>query len=212
MPRGCNPWAWKKQCCDVLRSFFGRGFALLSHPSLRYSDWTARQWRHCVLSTYGAWLHGDPRGFRTRHHREHVEGDYRNPPPAGKYADKLNRSRKALKQSPIVLAPRWRKLVSASLVQRLSKLDAYVACAAVGGQHIHLLLKIPKGSSQVLLGKAKRHAWFVAREAGWTGRLWAKRGSAKPVRDRRHQARVYQYILGHAKQGAWIWVSPEIRR
>lgn len=30
-------------------------------------------WFHCIATTYGAWLYGDSRGFRTRHHREHVE-------------------------------------------------------------------------------------------------------------------------------------------
>jgi hypothetical protein len=30
--------------------------------------------------TYGTWLPGDPKGFRTRHHREHIEGDYKKPP------------------------------------------------------------------------------------------------------------------------------------
>jgi hypothetical protein len=38
-------------------------------------------WFHAIITTYGAWLDGDARGFRTRHHREHVEGDYKNPPP-----------------------------------------------------------------------------------------------------------------------------------
>jgi hypothetical protein len=40
-----------------------------------------RDWYHVTGSTYGAWLPGDPRGFRTRHHRQHVEGDYKDPPP-----------------------------------------------------------------------------------------------------------------------------------
>lgn len=37
-------------------------------------------WYHIMCHTYGTWLPGDPRGFRTRHHREHVEGDYKSPP------------------------------------------------------------------------------------------------------------------------------------
>ena len=43
-------------------------------------------WFHCISTTYGAWLYGDARGFRTRHHREHIVGDYRSPPPIEKYA------------------------------------------------------------------------------------------------------------------------------
>ena len=33
-------------------------------------------WYHVMCHTYGTWLPGDPKGFRTRHHREQVEGDY----------------------------------------------------------------------------------------------------------------------------------------
>lgn len=40
-------------------------------------------WCHCMGHTYGTWLPGDPCSFRTRHHRQHIEGDYRNPPPKG---------------------------------------------------------------------------------------------------------------------------------
>ena len=58
----------------------------------------SRKWFHCTTHTYGAWLYGDPRGFRTRHHREHVEGDYKNPPPKGKYDRQYQRSKKLLKQ------------------------------------------------------------------------------------------------------------------
>ena len=34
----------------------------------------------------------------TRHHREHVEGDYKDPPPTGKYDIKRRRSMEILKQ------------------------------------------------------------------------------------------------------------------
>jgi len=44
-----------------------------------------RDWYHCVVTTYGAWLRGDPRGWRSRHHREHIQGDYRRPPSSGTY-------------------------------------------------------------------------------------------------------------------------------
>jgi hypothetical protein len=57
----------------------------------------SRRWHHVVLTTYGAWLYGDVRGFRTRHHREHVDGDYKNPPPAEKYIAEERRSRESLR-------------------------------------------------------------------------------------------------------------------
>ena len=60
-------------------------------------------WFHIVISTYGAWLPGDPRGFRTRYHQEHVEGDYQHPPPAGVYEPRHEHSEGLLKEPPVVL-------------------------------------------------------------------------------------------------------------
>ncbi len=60
-------------------------------------------WFHVVLTTYGAWLPGDVRGFRTRHHREHIEGDYKSPPPQGVYTERLHRSQALLKQPEVRL-------------------------------------------------------------------------------------------------------------
>src|SRR5437763_7521183 len=95
-----------------------------------------RRWYHVIVTTYGAWLYGDARGFRTRHHREHVEGDYKNPPPPGKYEKKAARSRKLLKQPPVILTPEWRKTVGEAIRDRLLELGAVLLCVSVSGQHV----------------------------------------------------------------------------
>jgi hypothetical protein len=164
-----------------------------------------RVWYHVILTTYGAWLYGDPRGFRTRHHREHVEGDYKSPPPPGKYADQERRSRESLKQEPVVLPKDLRPVVGTALRERLEQLGVLVLCLSVGGQHVHILAKTPRGEARNLAGAAKLHAWHVLRSHGWRKKLWAKRGKEKPVRDREHQLNVYAYILSHAQEGAWVW-------
>jgi hypothetical protein len=43
-------------------------------PPLRPHKRDGRTWFHVVLTVYGNWLPGDPRGFRTPKHEEHVEG------------------------------------------------------------------------------------------------------------------------------------------
>lgn len=53
-------------------------------------------WYHIMGSTFGTWLPGDPKGFRTRHHREHVEGDYKNPPPKGTHDARWKRSKELM--------------------------------------------------------------------------------------------------------------------
>ena len=78
-------------------------------------------------------------------------------------------------------------------------------CAAVSRQHAHVLARLPRKFARPWSALAKKHAWFVARDHGWVGKMWGKRGKQDPVRDRRHQLNVYRYILEPKKQGAWVW-------
>jgi hypothetical protein len=83
---------------------------------------------------------------------------------------------------------------------------AFVMCLAQAGQHLHLLAKLPPGANPRLgMGLGKKHSFFEAKDRGWKGKLWAKRGKELKIRDRRHQLNVYHYILGHEQEGAWIW-------
>jgi hypothetical protein len=164
-----------------------------------------RAWFHLTAHSYGAWLHGDPRGFRTRHHREHVEGDYRNPPPEGEYADKYERSKELLKQAPVVFPTGWRSVVGGAFRDRLEQEGALVLCVSASGQHVHALAKMPPALARHWVGLAKRHVTFVLHERGWEGLVWAKRSKETPVKDRRHQLNVFDYILRHAREGAWVW-------
>lgn len=163
-------------------------------------------WFHFIETVYGAWLYGDSRGFRTRHHREHIEGDYKHPPPRGKYEFKRQKSFASLKQPPVVLPAPWRPVVGAALRDRILELGAFVLCLSQGGQHLHLLAKLPEeADARNWMGLAKKHAAFEAKEKGWKGKLWAKRGKEELVKNRSHQMNVYYYILDHAKEGAWVW-------
>ncbi len=80
----------------------GRAFPIAKHP---WNDWY-----HIMFHTYGTWLPGDPKGFRTRHHRGHVEGDYKNPPPPGTYDELWKRSKHLMKRDPVWLTYEQRKL------------------------------------------------------------------------------------------------------
>jgi hypothetical protein len=165
-----------------------------------------RCWYHLIVTTYGSWLYGDRRGFRTRHHREHVEGDYKNPPPASKYAELEQRSRKSLKQPPVKIPKPLRPVVGLALKERLEGLGGLVVAVAVCGHHVHVLAKIAQRKGRAWMGKAKLHVWFTLRQQhGWQGKLWGKRGKTIPVLDRQHQLHVYQYILDHVRQSGWIW-------
>jgi hypothetical protein len=161
---------------------------------------------HCISTTYGAWLYGDARGFRTRHHREHVEGDYKNRPPAGANSQKRMASVESLKQAALVIPPEWRQSIGESIRDKLFEKGVFVLCVAVCGQHVHLLAKFPRGTRPRLqMGLARKNSTFKAHERGWQGRLWGRRGKELKVKDRRHQLNIRRYIFAHRSEGAWIW-------
>ena len=76
-------------------------------------------WYHAALHTYGSWLLGDQRGWRSRHHREHVDGDYTHPPPKGKYDALLEYSKSLLKRDPVRIEFELRQFVLAALIDKL---------------------------------------------------------------------------------------------
>src|SRR6188508_1399655 len=93
-----------------------------SHPFKRVianKPWG--DWYHIMCHTYGTWLPGHPKGFRTRHHREHVDGDYKNPPPKGKYDKLWKRSRELMKRDPVYLTPEQRERAVAEFVRAFKK-------------------------------------------------------------------------------------------
>ena len=189
------------------------------------------RWLHCILGTYGSWLPGDPRGFRTRHHREHVEGDSRNPPPPGLYEHRHEHARELMRHPPMLLAPAHRVLVCRALARTLLEYTVELVDLSVGGQHVHVLCRFPQqlpphpdgrprrppGNLRTngpyaiaghILGRAKRAASVqMNRQAGKPqGRpLWARRPALKPIADRGHQLAVVRYIRNHAADGAAVW-------
>jgi len=61
---------------------------------------------------------GIPRGWRAQHHREHVEGDYKKPPPPGMYERLHARSRALMKREAVWIAADLRPIVVAAIVEK----------------------------------------------------------------------------------------------
>jgi hypothetical protein len=163
------------------------------------------KWFHVVLTTYGAWPPGDRRGFRTRLHREHIDGDYKKPPPRDRYQAREIWCRSLLQQAPVVIPRTLRPNVGGFVRDKLQRCGALVVCIAVAGQHIHFLAKMPKKSVRHWSGLAKKHTTFELRRLGWKGKVWGVRCKVVPIRDRGHQLNVYTYIVRHRQKGAWVW-------
>ncbi|MGA2583011.1 MAG: hypothetical protein ABSG31_07015 [Tepidisphaeraceae bacterium] len=165
-------------------------------------------WYHVIAHAYGSWLRGDPRGFRTRHHREHVEGDYKNPPPKGHF-DKLHAQSKSLMKREVVhIDGDLRQFVLDAAVEKLRGDSIEFLVASVDAKHLHVLGRFRDRRPREWIGRAKKHTSHSARQAGLReekGGLWGKRCGVHPIRDRRHQLNVFGYILKHASQGAVVW-------
>ncbi len=162
-------------------------------------------WYHVNGNTYGTWLRGDPRGWRARKHREHCEGDYKNPPSRGMYDDLLKLSRQRLECNPVLLD--WNAIVVAgqSLVEKLIDKSVEVIAFSLDKRHYHILARYPSTDVRWWVGLAKKHAFHELNALGRKGPLWAKRNRVLPLRDRRHQENTFEYILDHAYRGAWVW-------
>lgn len=162
-------------------------------------------WFHIVLTAYGTWLPGDPRGFRTRNHRQHVEGDYKSPPKED-YSGLHAKSALQMTHAPTRLVEDYREILGLALIEKLRRLGGFVLTAAVMEAHVHLLAKLPTDEARKWVGRAKKHAWFEMRDVGWQSKLWAKGAKVTPVRDLAHQRNCFRYIVRHHRQGGWVWV------
>jgi hypothetical protein len=183
-------------------------------------------WYHLNGNTYGTWIRGDERGWRARHHREHVEGDYHNPPDPSLHAAERIYSRTHT-DTPIHLSPEARAVACDELVATLLYQRTEIIACAVDDHHFHLLARFvlpekPTGSNpwesatrnqpiyayiRHLAGLAKSRSsravssFRLAPEGG----VWSKRFKITPIADRDHQLNAFSYIADHASRGATVW-------
>ena len=167
-------------------------------------------WYHCMGNTYGTWLPGDPRGFRTERERRHVDGDYRNPPPRGKY-EGLHRSMgESMNRGAVHLSVTLRAMARDEFLQSFAKWEIEVASISVGEIHFHVLARFADSDPRRYVGLAKKETTANMRrsgQVGWGG-LWGQKCECVPIRDNGHFWNAFGYILDHEKQGSAVWSNP----
>ena len=163
------------------------------------------RWRHLVLNTRCTWLHGDERGFRSRGHRIHSSGDYKNPPPPEEH-DGLRRYHLARFGEPVIIPEGARAAAGLAFVARLRKEGCPVLALAVADKHLHGLAEMPDDVPLIrqIVGRCKCCATDAIKDH-LTGRLWSEGGEFRPVDDRDHEHNVYGYILIRQGADAWTW-------
>lgn len=178
-------------------------------------------WYHCTLHTYGTWLRGDPRGWRARHHREHVEGDYKHPPPKGLYEKLHGRSKSLMTRDVVEIDNRpVIEFVLYTLVRRFEQYQVPFAIGSFDGVHAHLLIQCADHNPRILVGIAKQYATAQLKAhgsaVGFDGislkigeGIWGKRSHATPIKTSSHYDRTHLYISDHRFFGAAVWTLPQ---
>ncbi len=163
------------------------------------------RWMHIEWHTFGTWLPGDPRGFRSRDHRIHSSGDYRSPPPPGEHAGLHAYAKRVMHRAPVVLTGTQQIRICAQLEEKIEREGFEVALLSVSITHVHLLGRFDPASVGMEVGKLKRHSSHAIRDE-LPGRIWEARIDDRVIRDEVHWQGVYGYILDHSrKERAAIW-------
>lgn len=174
-----------------------------------------RNWYHVTAHAYGAWLRGDARGWRARHHREHVVGDYKHPPKPGAFAELHHRSATLMNREAVTFEEHVRSAVLLAMVEKLRASGVEVIIAALDSKHLHLLARFEDDRPRHWIGIAKKHSSHIVRQEGLridSGGLWGKRSRAEPIRDRAHQLNAFRYIAAHGAKGAIMWTFRDLKK
>jgi len=181
-----------------------------------------RDWYHCIGNTYGSWLPGDPRGWRTREHRQHIDGDYKSPPPRGKYDQWHEHSKGLMEREAVVLREDQQQIVLDVIAESLALNEILCAVISVSPMHAHVLARFVIGrrtSSGKLIADPARHYFGIARKRASRrlsengsippGGLWSKRTTIVPITDQSHLENVLDYIQRHIQEGAVIYLNDD---
>jgi hypothetical protein len=175
----------------------------IHYAALMTAPWN--DWYHCNGNTYGTWLRGDPRGWRSRHHREHVDGDYKNPPTEN-FAPQFRKSQKLLVKPPVLLTKAQTRIAGAAMVQRMLAANIELLSLSLDDHHFHLVARFPDHQPKRFIGYAKqRAAHELVQRCELTAPVWAKGCRCLPVAARAHQVRSVNYDIEHGRDGAFVW-------
>ena len=185
-----------------------------------------KRWFHGMVNSCGSWLRGDSRGWRERHHRKHVDGDYRHPPEKGSYGEILKKSQASMGREPVRLERELRELALRAFVDCLMGDGVVVMVACLSGTHPHVLAEFKDNRPRQRIGWAKFYATkkvkeYLNAQGAAVGSslnlkkgegIWGKRSQCRPIRDRAHRLNTLNYIADHWKQGAVVWLNPQLPR
>ena len=158
-----------------------------------------------MINTRCSWLPGDERGFRSRDHRIHSSGDYKNPPPEDEH-EGLREYNEEQSGDPIVIPPDLRPVIGKAIVKNLLGRGHRTLAIAISEIHGHLLVELPDRVDEIkiIIGWAKQKSSAAVTDR-MPGSVWGEGEGYKPVDSRAHLLKAFDYILTDQGPGAWTW-------
>lgn len=124
-------------------------------------------WYHVMGNTRGTWPPGDERGWRSYKHREHCDGDYKNPPPPDpRNAKKLQRATALMKHPPVHLNVAERAIVCIAMAEKMRTLGAEVIDLCMNDVHFHGLVRFDGVGEWISVDEAESRGIAIPRLYG----------------------------------------------
>ena len=175
-------------------------------------------WWLVTWNTYGSWLPGDPRGFRTFRGQTYI------PPPARyakpgeptyqpeDYAD-LHQAAAAGTGETISLSADDRRTALDTLATAINTSNIIPAIASMAEHHCHLLAKFGASHIRPTVGEYKAAITRQLHELGDTrDRLWAKECHMSSKKTEKEFRDAFAYVQRHIREGAEVYVWPSFSK
>lgn len=172
-------------------------------------DWWLVTW-----GTYGSWLPGDPRGFKTWRKREYI------PPVFGKaqpgepvydpaaFSQRHRRARDSCGDA-VILCPQDVRLCCQAMVRDLSQISVAPAILSIAPTHCHLVAKFGALKIRSVVGRLKFAASREVHDSGSRmGRIWAKGCHMKSLPRPEAFDEAIRYVADHKSAGALVHQWP----
>jgi hypothetical protein len=167
-----------------------------------------KNWYHVMGNTYGTWLPGSPKGFRTEMRKAARPVRLQAPGP-GRRIRRASRIREGRHDAPALYleSREQRRRAVDELVRSLLRHGIPPAIASVDRVHFHVLAPFEDLDPRRWVGLAKKESSHHCKEAGLApkGGLWADGTECKSIKSAAHYENAFGYIADHAKRGAEVW-------
>jgi hypothetical protein len=169
------------------------------------------KWWLITWTTYGTWLPGDERGYRTWRGRSYVAPPKRYAQPGESTYEApdhtaLLQTAKAISGEPVYLSRQQIEIALAAMISEIDEIPIVPAILSIGDSHVHWLCYFGPLKIRSLVERVKAAASRELNFRGFQGkRPWTK-GCNMRSKSTRHECRnAYKYIRKHVNQGGLIY-------